>query len=266
MKVSDLSSKNRSSELCEKEGCYDSYAHTCRISLVYLWGGGQGKREGEMRGGMGETRDGRGRRGAGGGRGEEKGSEGKRGKYCAREACASSEERRETRGWRGRKGAGGGEAYPLPIPSFITFIICLVLLFSFDFVLMDLKKCFWKSIFHRFEEKNGSSQMSYICQQNKLIQILKENKMISEENYFNSAECYFVIFAHVVELIFRSATVKFQFILRHQWQVNGTNEKWMWLMYNYFVHIMHASPKYWYLYKGLEWVYIKQRCVGRYLV
>ena len=66
----------------------------------------RGREEGEEGAGGGRRGEGGGRRGAGGGRGEEK-REG--GKFCAREARADPEGRRETMGREGGgKGAGGG--------------------------------------------------------------------------------------------------------------------------------------------------------------
>ena len=104
--------------------------------LHWYLGGGQGKRDGEMgvREG-GEEGEGGGRRGAGRrekmgrekrGReeGEErkKGREGKRGNFCAREARAPPEGRRETRGGRGEVWGGRGERLtPLSTPSVLQY-------------------------------------------------------------------------------------------------------------------------------------------------
>ena len=65
---------------------------------------------GRIKRGEGGGRRGGGRRERGGKKG---GREGKRGKFCAREACAAPEGRRETRGREGEvRGREGGEAYP----------------------------------------------------------------------------------------------------------------------------------------------------------
>ena len=82
-------------------------------------------REGEKRGREeGEEGAGGGRRGGGRrekrgreeGEGRKKGREGERGNFCAREARAAPEGRRETKGWEGGgKGAGGGRGLP-PCP------------------------------------------------------------------------------------------------------------------------------------------------------
>ena len=71
--------------------------------------------DGEEERGEGEGRE---NRGWEEGEGRQKGREGKRGKFCAREARAAPEGRRETRGWEGEvRGREGGEAYPPVRPS-----------------------------------------------------------------------------------------------------------------------------------------------------
>ena len=112
------------------------------LQLLYYEGADRVRGRGEMRGreggeeGEGGGRRGGGRRekrGEGGGRrgggrrerGGGKGREGKRGKFCAREARAAPEGRRETRGREGGgKGAGGGRGLPpCPPPLLLTCLI-----------------------------------------------------------------------------------------------------------------------------------------------
>ena len=69
--------------------------------------------------GGGRSGVGGGRRGREEGEGKKKGREGETGKFCAREARAAPEGRRETRGGRGEVREREGEAYP-PVQPLIS--------------------------------------------------------------------------------------------------------------------------------------------------
>ena len=184
---------------CMYNFCFKQSYCKYKKKLLLRWGGGQGKREGEMSGGRGrwvagggdewregEMSGGRGRwvaggdewrgemrgwrrgweegeEGAGGERGEKKGREMKRGQFCARVVRASP---RREEGGKGREGevrGGRGRCLPPVHPSkmYTSFKIGFVWAICAYRVLNPHKTVCWHYICFNYSFEAGSGNQAY---------------------------------------------------------------------------------------------------------